>query len=368
MPYIKDDSIQAVKDAINISELIGSYIEVKKDKACCPFHNEKTPSMSITKAKGIFKCFGCGVSGDGVTFVMKYENLDFFGAINKLAKIYNINLEYDKTIDPDTTEKQNKKAEVQKILRAAEEKYYKQVFNQVGDYSLTKALIGRSNQHEEVIKYLISERNLTIDTIIKWRIGYAPDEWRFLTDILVEKALFEPAREIGLVQNSKGKNFDTFRNRIIVPIHDHYGNILGFGGRKLNDNNKDNPKYINSSDSYVYSKEKVLFGLNHAQKAIKEFGFAILTEGYFDVISMHQYGLENTVASCGTALTGLQAKLLRKYTNTVYIMYDGDEAGKKATFKAIDILLAHDFNVYVVDLPGEDDPDTYIQKLIKTSN
>lgn len=368
MPYIKDDSIQAVKDAIDISELIGSYIEVKKDKACCPFHNERTPSMSISKAKGIYKCFGCGASGDGVTFVMKYDQLDFFEAINKLAKRYNINLEYDKTIDPDTTEKQNKKAEVQSILRAAEDKYYKNVFNLIGNYSLTKALTPRSDNQEEVIKYLYSDRNLTIDSIIKWKIGYAPDEWRFLTDILVDKGLFEPAREIGLVQNSKGKNFDTFRNRIIIPIHDHYGNIVGFGGRKLNDENKDNPKYINSADSFVYNKEKLLFGLHHAQRAIKALGFAILTEGYFDVISMHQNGLENTIASCGTALTNLQAKLLRKYTSEVYIMYDGDEAGKKATLKAIDILLAHDFNVQVVELPGEDDPDSFIQKLTKTSN
>lgn len=366
MPYIKDESIQAVKDAINIAELIGSYIEVKKDKACCPFHDEKSPSFSITKTKGIFKCFGCGASGDGVKFVMMYDRIDFFEAINKIAKFYNINLEYDKTVDPDTTEKQNKKAEIQRILKASEEKYYQNVFRYFANFSLSYVLKNEPNEINHVANYLISKRGITLDSIIKWKIGFAPDQWRFLTDLLVDKGLFEPAREIGLVQNSKGKNFDTFRNRIIFPIHDHFGNTVGFGGRKLDDTNKENPKYINSADSIIYSKEKVLYGLNHAQKAIKDLGFAILTEGYVDVISMHQNGLENTVASCGTALTGHQARLLKRYTNTVFIMYDGDEAGKKATLKAIDILLAYDFNIEVVDLPGEDDPDTYIQKLTKT--
>lgn len=353
---IKEVSIQAVKDQAQIEDVVGQFLKLDKAgskwRACCPFHKEKTPSFVVTPSMNIYKCFGCGAAGDPVKFLMEHERLDFISAIKWLADYYSITLE-------ETKEKEDPKVrdhmkELRQVLRAAERFYQRNLFKMLDKEGETPA------------KYLLEWRKWTKDTILTFGLGYAPDEWKALFTTVKEAGVSIPAKELGLIRTSKGNTYDLFRHRIIFPIHDHKGQVVGFGARTLSEDYKAEKiaKYLNSSDSKAYNKSRVLYGLHQAivAKAFHKQRKAYLVEGYADVISWHQAGLTNTVATCGTSLTDEGARLLHRFATHVVIVRDGDSAGTDASLRDIDILLNHSFKVEVARLPEEMDPDDFIQE------
>ena len=345
---ISENSIQEVRENADLVEVVKKYVDLKKKGAnwqgCCPFHEEKTPSFYVNETKGIYKCFGCGAAGaDAIKFLMEKEHIDFVTTIRRLADWFNIQLE-ETRLESEDQEKLLKRADYLKInVRVA--KIYQ---------TKLMALPGE----DPVFQELYFKRKLSRDTVIDFQIGYAPNEWRFITPLLLDNALFKPAEELGLVKTTNDRNYDIYRNRIIFPIHNERGEIVGFGGRTMDDGD-DVPKYINSCESLVYKKDSILYGLYQAAKAIRDMRFAVVVEGYFDVTGFHQTGMPNTVAPCGTSLTENHAKLLKKYTNHLILMGDADKAGKKANLKAVDMLLRHGFKVDICDLPDGHDPDSF---------
>lgn len=360
---IDSKSIEEVKEKADLVEVIKKYTGLKKRGANwtgpCPFHEEKTPSFVVSPAKGKYKCFGCGAGGNNaISFIMAKENFDFVPAVKMLANQFNVTL-IETRDDDDNQEDQLKRVDYQNINKAAAKKYRENLMHMVNQ------LDGQHPIQNRIVFELMVNRQLTLDTIIEFQLGYAPDEWRYLTPILLERALFKPAEELGLVKQTNDKNFDIYRNRIMFPIHNTGGVIVGFGGRTMAaKQKKDEAKYLNSRESLIYKKDKVLYGLYQGAKAIRQMKFAVLVEGYFDVISFHQAGLPNTVASCGTALTEGHCKLLKNYTHHVIICRDGDEAGLKAAMKDIDLLLRHGFKVDICPMPEGHDPDSLARALM----
>lgn len=352
MPHIKEDSIQRIREAADIADIVGQFVDLKKNKGCCPFHDEKSPSFTVTPNKGIYKCYGCGAGGDSVSFIMQHERMDFIQAVEWIASRYNIKVEYDSKEINEVEIQEGK--QMQTVLNTAAKKY--------------QELLWKMKANDVVPVELLATRQLSIDTILEFQIGYAPNEWKFLTSPIIQSNLFKAATDLGICVSRNSNTYDQFRHRIMFPIQDMRGNIVGFGGRKLQpvtqeekDADKDNPKYINSKDSKMYNKERVLYGLYQAATSIRKMGYAILTEGYYDVLSMHDKGATNTVATCGTALTSAHARLLKKYTNHVVIFYDMDKAGSKATLKAVDELVKLDMKVEVFSnetFEGQD-PDSF---------
>lgn len=356
---LSESTIQKVKE-ITISDIIGRYVKLKRAGAnmigCCPFHNEKTGSFTVSDVKGIYKCFGCGESGDGIAFIRKKESLDFIPAIELIAGEHNIEIEYVKGAD---SEEYIRKTEARKsmseVLSGVIDKYKNNLLSLPEDHPVMLYLAGRS---------------ITREIMIEWSLGWAPPEWRYLTGTLINEGNYEHAAAMGLIKRGKDdSNFDGYRSRIIFPIADHQGQAIGIAGRFLqtdpSDAGKEQAKYINPTDNELYNKSAVLYGLSRAARAIKDRGFAWLTEGYTDVISMHAYGDMNTVATCGTALTNDQAKLLKKYTRHVIILRDGDAAGQKAVIRDIHVLLKEGFRVEVAELEDGKDPDEFIRSLIE---
>ena len=347
---ITNQSIQQIKElpVTDIVEKAGVRLKKRgaKFEACCPLHNEKSPSFYVSNVKGIFKCFGCGAGGDGIKFIEMYERLDFMGAVERIAQLFNITLDYDTSIDKEQLAAQREVKKTQRqLLTEAHKLYCTLLYSDKG----TKAL-----------EYLYS-RGYTDDIINTWNLGYAPDEWRLLADSYSRDGLIPAALKVGLIKENEDKRcYDVYRNRIIFPILDHQGELVTFGGRVLEE--KAPNKYINGSASELYDKSKTLIGLYQAQAGIRKHGFAILVEGYTDVISMHTAGADNTVASCGTALTDEQCRLLRKYTapaHHIIIMRDADTAGIKATSKDLQLLVKHGFKVDILSLPEKQDPDNF---------
>ena len=351
-------SIDDLRDTLDIIEVIGKDVTLKKrgttHVGCCPFHDEKSPSFTVSPTKQIFKCFGCGAGGDAITFVMKKENIEFVPAVRLLASRINFTLEETEETAEDK-EAAAKKADLWQINAAAAKHYQENLLNLPVDQWAAEELLINRMYHP--------------DTILDFNLGYARDDWRSLTQILTDRGLFHSGEELGLVKaNDTGKSWDVYRNRLIFPIHDEQGRIVGFGGRKpSSDEDKSNPKYLNSKESPLYKKDRVLYGLFQAKKHIKEMGFAIVVEGYTDVISMHQAGAPNTVGVCGTALTDHHAKLLKRYTNQVVLMGDGDTAGRNANFKAVDILIKYALKVEICPLPEAHDPDSYARQHFNTA-
>lgn len=353
MPFIKDDSVRRILDAADIAEIVGDFIDLKKNTACCPFHTESTPSFHVTPAKGIYKCYGCGVGGDSLSFVMKHENIEFIEAVEYIAKKYHIEPEYEakEVNELEVAESKQMTLILDTAAKSFQDELYKKQINDIIPVELLK------------------NRALSIDTIIDFKIGFAPDGWKFLTSKFIQGNMYAAAVKLGIIVTKSGNTYDQFRNRIMFPIQDHKGRMVAFGGRKLKAitkeeiaSDKDNPKYINSAESKFYKKENILYGLFQAAKSIRVMGKAILTEGYYDVVSMHDKGATNTVATCGTAFTKAHATLLKKYTNHVIIFYDSDKAGTKATMSAIDILVKEGFKVQVfANNTGVDalDPDSF---------
>lgn len=346
---IKDTSIQEVRDKMDIAEVVGHFITLKKNQACCPFHHERTPSFRITPARQIFKCFGCGAGGDAIGFVMQHEKFTFIEAIQWLAQFYHITLEEDQVAAQEAGEKKSARDEGLALLRWAHGKYEEVLHNLPAEASAL---------------HYMSKRGWSLERMRSWSLGLAPDDWKFLTTPCINKGKHSAGVDAGLLVSEGGRNWDFYRHRIIIPIHDHNGVLVGFGARLIPSGDeaadKKQPKYLNPKESAVYSKAKVWFALNLAYKAIKERGFAYIVEGYMDAMAMHDAGIHNTVASCGTEIDPAQVKLLKRWTSHVVLCYDGDAAGTKKQMKQVDLFLRHDCKVQVAPLPEGMDPDEYI--------
>ncbi len=334
-------AVEEIKARCNIVDVIGSVVTLKRGgssyMACCPFHNEKTPSFSVSESKQFYHCFGCGESGDVFSFVQKYYNVSFGEAVEKLAAQYGV------TIERETTALSRKRAEMLGVNKLAAKYFYENI----------------RKKGNAGYKY-IRERGLTDETIKSFGLGYAPDEWTGLVDYLTEnKVSKETMTELGLCSQKGSRIYDKYRSRLIFPIIDTRNNVIGFGGRIIGDGE---PKYLNSSESPVFLKKNNLFGLNMAKDYIQKEGFAFLVEGYMDMVSLYQNGICNVVASLGTSLTENQAKLLKRYCSKVILCYDADAAGIKAAIRGIDVLKAAEMEVKVLHVENAKDPDEYVKK------
>lgn len=348
---IKQSTIDEVRSRMDTMEVLSSYgVVFKRDKACCPFHNEKSASFHIWKRQNLYKCFGCGKNGDAITFLMDYERKTFTESIEILAARYNIAVEYDQVSKEESQEIKDERQEMQQLLRWCQKKYE--------DALHTMPL------ESDVWQYLLA-RGYDAEICKHWSLGFAPDDWKFTTSSIINMGKLSVAQNCGLVKTSQGKSYDFLRNRITIPIHNASGVLVGFGGRDVS-GAKDQPKYLNPSESLVYNKQQIWFGLDKAVKAIKDTGYAYVVEGYFDVTSWHEGGIENTVAGCGTEITETQARILKRYTDHVVITLDGDAPGLKKMLKLVDLFLKLDFKVETVELPDNQDPDEYKRQYFGT--
>jgi DNA primase len=350
MPYRLDsDIIKRILDENNIVDVIEEFLPLKKAGANystnCPFHKEKTPSFIVSPDKQMFHCFGCGESGDSISFITKYKNYTFVEAAEYLAKKAGIVLE-ETNISAKHNENKQLSDRLYKINRDAALYYYKNL-----------------KSYPEVINYLKS-RKIDINVIKKFGIGYAINQWDNLLKYLTHKGYIEEdILKTGLIIKKQNENsyYDRFRNRVMFPIFDVKGRIIGFGGRVLDDSL---PKYLNSPESIIFNKGYNLYGLNLAKEAVKDKSF-ILVEGYMDVIKMHTYGYNNTVAALGTSLTDNQIKLMKRYSKNFYIALDADNAGQKASLKALNMFKQNNLDAKVVIIPDAKDPDEYLNKFGK---
>src|SRR5690606_1655921 len=313
----------------------------------CPFHNEKTPSFHVSVSKGIYKCFGCGVGGDSLKFIMELEKYSYPEAIRYLADKYGVAVE-EVERSPAQLAAQDKRESLY-VLSNWASKYFKE--------QLWDTDSGRS-----IALSYFKERGYTDDIIKKFDLGYSPDQWTALSDDAIKDGFQkEYLKEIGLaIERDDGSVYDRFRGRVIFPIHNLTGRVIGFVGRTLK-TDKAVPKYVNSPESDIYHKSEVLYGLHFGKKAIKDQDVCYLVEGYADLLSMHQAGVENVVSSSGTSLTSGQLRLISRFTTNVVTLYDGDAAGIKASLRGTDMLLQEGLNVKVVLFPDGIDPDSYVQ-------
>ncbi len=334
-----------VKENVSISAVIGNYIELKKSGqgyvGLCPFHGEKTPSFHVDEGKGYYYCFGCKASGDAVKFIEEYEKLSPVDAAKFLADKYGVDI-----TDEFRSSYQKKQSNVLEILNAAAVVYTKFFW-----------------QSEEAKQYA-TKRGIPQQVVMSFRIGYAPRDGHSLYDILSKQYSAKELVQAGVVSEKGGRYFDTYRGRLMFPILDQRERVLGFGGRSMG---KEQPKYINSSESKHFQKSKILYGLNIAKHAVKDKGYLLVTEGYMDVVSLYTAGVSNAVATLGTSMTEQHAELLSQYVNHVVICYDSDSAGIASAVRAVDILMVHIETVRVCVLGESLDPDEYIQKYGKES-
>lgn len=350
---INRETIDKIMDTARIEEVVGDFVHLKKRGTSlignCPFHGEKTPSFHVSVTKGIYKCFGCGKGGDSVRFIMDHEKYSYPEALKFLANKYNI--EVEETVESvEDVEAQNARESLY-IVSAFAATYFEEQLWQ-GDEGRA---IGLS---------YFKERGFREDIIKKFNLGYSPDVWDALTQSAIKnKHAEEYLEKTGLaIKNEKGQLFDRFRGRVMFPIHNFTGRVIGFGGRTLKTDKKV-AKYVNSPESDIYHKSNVLYGLFHAKKAIRDQDNCYLVEGYADVLSVHQAHIENVVASSGTSLTIEQIRLIGRFTQNVTILYDGDAAGIKASLRGLDMILEEGLNVKVVSFPDGDDPDSYMHKV-----
>lgn len=345
---IPKQTIDEIFDAALIEDVVGEFIPLKKRGANflgnCPFHNEKTPSFTVSPAKGIYKCFGCGKAGNSVNFIMEHEHYSYPEALRFLANKYNIEVEEEEQTDE------------QKVAANERESLYI-VSNYAASYF--EKQLHDSDEGKAIGLSYFKERGFREDTIKKFQLGYSPDGWTAFTDAAEKEGhKLSYLDKTGLTIVKGDKKFDRFKGRVMFPIHNLSGRILGFGGRILKTNDKA-AKYLNSPESEIYSKSKVLYGIYTAKKAITQEDNCYLVEGYTDVISLYQSGVENVVSSSGTSLTEGQIRLVKRFTPNITILYDGDAAGLKASFRGIDMILQEGMNVRVVLFPEGEDPDSY---------
>ncbi|MBQ0016309.1 MAG: DNA primase [Bacteroidales bacterium] len=345
-------TIDKIMDAVQIVDVISDYVSLKKRGAnyigCCPFHNEKTPSFYVSQTKGIYKCFGCGESGNAVGFLMKHEHYTYPEALRFLANRYHIEIvEEEQT--PEQKERQTERDGLFHVSEFAQKYFADLLYNDPMGQA-----IGLSYFHG---------RGLSDEIIKRFGLGYCKEEWTDFTDHARRNGYSDSVLEkTGLtIFKEDGKCFDRFKGRVAFPIFSVSGRVLGFSCRILT-NDKKLAKYVNSPDSEIYNKSNILYGLYQARGAIGKADKCYLVEGNVDVVSMHQSGVENTVASCGTSLTVNQVRLIKRYTSNVTVLYDGDAAGIKATLKAVNLLFAEGLHVRMVLFPDGHDPDSYAQK------
>ncbi len=355
---IDQETIQRIMDSARIVDVIGQFVSLKKRGAnhigCCPFHNEKTPSFYVSDAKGIFKCFGCGEAGDVVKFLMKHEHYTYPEALRWLAEKYHIEI-HEEEMSDEQRERQNERDGLFHVSEFAQKYFANLLYND----EMGRA-IGLSYFHQ---------RGLSDEIIKRFGLGYCLEDWSNFTDHALHNGYSEAVLEktgLTIVKEDTGKKYDRFRGRVMFPIYSISGRVLGFSGRILS-SEKQAAKYVNSPDSDIYNKSRILYGLYQARQAIAKADKCYLVEGNVDVISMHQSGVENTVASCGTSLTIEQIRLIKRYTQNVTVLYDGDKAGIKAALRAIDLLFAEGMHVRVTLFPDGEDPDSYAQKYGSTA-
>ena len=341
---ISEEILEKIKSQNDIVDVISERVRLRKAgrnfTGLCPFHNEKTPSFSVSQEKQIYKCFGCGEAGNVISFVMKDKNLPFIEAVKYLANRANIPLEINNG-------EKSKSAKKKDLLYRVNVEAAKFFFSN---------LMNNQNAKEYFLNKGIKE-----ETIKKFGLGFANDSWNSLMFYLRKKGINDVLlEEAGLisVNKEKGRKYDRFRNRVMFPVFDYQGKVIGFGGRVLDDSK---PKYLNSPETLVFQKGTNLYGLNFALKHNMSERYFVIVEGYMDLISLHQYGITNVVASLGTALTINQARLLKRYADKVIISYDADMAGQMATLRGLEILRTAGFDVRVLNIPQGKDPDEYVR-------
>lgn len=346
MAGIPESIIDRIRESVNIVDVIGRYVTLKKRGrnylGLCPFHTEKTPSFNVNPEKQIFHCFGCGTGGNVFTFLMRYENLSFVDAVKRLADETGIKI-------PVSQEAKKQESENEQLFRAnevAESVYHQQL-----------------KQAPAAVQEYLQRRGISAETREQFKLGYASGEWDGLLKYLERNGFsLNPYKKLGLLLESEksGKLFDRFRNRLMFPIHNQSGKVIGFGGRALLDE-PNSPKYMNSPESPVYQKSRILYGLYFSKEAIRESGAVIFVEGYMDFLQLYQAGIRNVVATSGTALTEEHARLIRRYTSRVYLCYDADTAGINAAVRGGEILFQQLLEVEALILPAGEDPDSFVK-------
>ncbi len=354
---IAPETVALINQQADIIEVVQDFVSLKKKgtnyTACCPFHNEKTPSFSVSPSKGIYKCFGCGKGGDSIGFVMDIENYSYVEALKYLAKKYNIELKTDENQTDEELAEQKERESIHIAMEFAQNYF--------------KDLLTHSEMGQAIGLSYFKERGFKMPVIEKFQLGYSLAEWDGLLKTAENKGFSRDILEkAGLILQRENKAYDRFRERVMFPIHNVSGKPIAFGARILKNDPKQ-PKYLNSPETAVYHKSRVLYGIFQAKKSIRELDNCYLVEGYTDVVSLHQASIENVVASSGTSLTVEQIQLIRRFTENVTVLYDGDNAGIKASLRGIDLILAQGLNVKVVIFPDGEDPDSYLKKVGTTS-
>jgi DNA primase len=349
---IDRSTVERILDAAQIIDVVQDFVPLKKRGVnylgLCPFHNEKTPSFTVSPSKEIFKCFGCGKVGNSVNFVMEHEHLTYPEALKYLAKKYHIEV-VEKELSQDELDKQNERESLLVVTAYAARQFTENLF--------------QTNEGISVGLSYFRERGFRQDILKKFEVGYSFEK----RDAFSKKALEEGYKQDFLVRTGlsiqhEGRVFDRFASRVMFPIHSLSGQVLGFGGRILKSDPK-SAKYLNSPESEIYHKSRILYGAYQARKAITQDDRCYLVEGYTDVLSLHEAGIENVVASSGTSLTQEQIRLIKRFTQNITILYDGDAAGIKASIRGIDLVLEEGMNVKIVLLPENEDPDSLSKKI-----
>ncbi|EOR96005.1 DNA primase [Arcticibacter svalbardensis MN12-7] len=350
---IPKETVDKILETARIDEVVGDFVALKKRGTSliglCPFHNESTPSFHVSVPKGIFKCFGCGKGGDSTRFIMDHEKYSYPEALKYLANKYQIEIA-EEVQSPERQEADLRREGLYVVTTRAARFFQDSMWT--------------SQEGQTIGLGYYKERGFRDEVLKKFELGYSPDSWdAFITKALQEGFNEKILEDAGLaIRNDKGKLYDRFRGRVLFPIHSFTGRIIGFGGRTLKTDKKV-PKYVNSPESEIYHKSDVLYGLYFAKKAIRDADNCYLVEGYADVLSVHQAGIENVVASSGTSLTTAQIRLIGRFTKNITILYDGDPAGIKASLRGLDMILEEGLNVRVVLFPDGHDPDSYVRKL-----
>lgn len=348
---ISETKIDEIRNSADIVDVVGGYVQLRKRGknfiGLCPFHQEKTPSFTVSDDKQIYHCFGCGNGGNIFKFLMEFKNISFVEAVEEVADHLGIKIQYDES----PSEQQNE-LEVYYDINVFAARFFVE--------HLTK-----NSEAEEAREYL-KLRGIKPQTQRSFGIGFAPFGWdNFLNQAKQNKIDLTKAKQLGLIDtNERGEYYDKFRARIVFPIFSPNGRVIAFGGRVLQ--NADNvAKYLNSPESQIYSKRKSLYGLFHSKDEIRKLDRAILVEGYMDLVSLYQAGVKNVVASSGTSLTDEQIQLLSRFTRNIFVLFDADSAGQRAALRSIELLLKQDFEVKVISLPKGEDPDSFINRFGK---
>tara|TARA_Y100000766_G_scaffold19809_2_gene13863 strand:+ start:1693 stop:3585 length:1893 start_codon:yes stop_codon:yes gene_type:complete len=347
---IDDSTIQEIKDRLDIVEVVSDFVSLKKSgssyKALSPFSSEKTPSFFVSPSKQIFKCFSTGKGGDAIEFLKEVESLSYIEAIKYLAEKYGVEIN-------ETDQDYNKNNDKESLLI---------ILNKAKSFFIDNL---NSKEGKSLAKTYLEHRQVDVKMIEKFELGYSFDKWDLLYKYLIDNKFNEEhVSKAGLILENNNKKYDRFRGRLMFPVHNISGKVIAFGARLIKDE-KNQPKYINSPETDLYIKSKVLYGLYQSKNYIRKFDKCYLVEGYTDVISLFQIGVENVVSSSGTSLTKDQIRLISRYTKNITILFDGDKAGINASLRGMDLILENDMNVNIVSFPDNEDPDSLSKRLGK---